>query len=102
MQNRMLSVSLCILSLIVAACGQTLPASQSPAQQKISESLSQLPQDLRERAQTLASDTDETRRARAAIEIARRNTEATTAFLLAAFDAEPSARVRTVIIDNLG
>jgi tartrate-resistant acid phosphatase type 5 len=98
MHHRFLATLFSILLLTFIVYGQT---PTTPSQQNFSTYLEKLSPELRDKAQTLLTETDETKRVRLATELARQPL-ATLDFLLALLNTESSARVRYAIVDNLG
>lgn len=98
MHPRFLASVFSVLLLAFIVYGQT-PTTSS--QQSYSSYLEKLSPELRDKAQILLTETDETKRVRLATELARQPLS-TLDFLLALLNAESSARVRYTIVDNLG
>jgi tartrate-resistant acid phosphatase type 5 len=98
MHHRFLATLFSILLLTFIVYGQT---PTTPSQQNFSAYLEKLSPELRDKAQTLLTETDETKRVRLATELSRQPL-ATLDFLLALLNTESSARVRYAIVDNLG
>jgi tartrate-resistant acid phosphatase type 5 len=98
MHHRFLATLFSILLLTFIVYGQT---PTTPSQQNFSAYLEILSPELRDKAQTLLTETDETKRVRLATELSRQPL-ATLDFLLALLNTESSARVRYAIVDNLG
>jgi tartrate-resistant acid phosphatase type 5 len=98
MRHRFLAAIFSVLLLAFIVCGQTSTATN---QQNFSTYLEKVSPELRDKAQTLLTETDETKRVRLATELARQPLT-TLDFLLALLNTEPSVRVRYAIVDNLG
>jgi tartrate-resistant acid phosphatase type 5 len=98
MHRRFLQSLCSVLLLAFIVYGQT---PTTPGQQTFSPFLEKLSPELRDKAQTLLTETDETKRVRLATELSRQPL-ATLDFLLALLSTEPSVRVRYAIVDNLG
>ena len=81
-----------------AACQST---GTGPVQVEASK-LGTLKTELRAKGQELIAQGDESQRAKLAIELIRADAAGTVEFLLAVLSADPSARVRYAIVDNLG
>jgi tartrate-resistant acid phosphatase type 5 len=98
MRHRFFAAIFGVLLLAFIVCGQTSTATN---QQNFSTYLEKLSPELRDKAQTLLTETDEIKRVRLATELARQPL-ATLDFLLALLNTESSVKVRYAIVDNLG
>lgn len=96
------AVSYLLLLNLIAYAQTPAVTAQTAAQQRLADQAGQLPQEYRERAQTLLTDASEIQRTRAATDLARRNNEAVIDFLIAVLETESSVRIRTAIVDTLG
>ena len=93
-----------VLSFLLLADSAACQPSQGPqaAIQVDASKLSTLKAELRAKGEELVAQNDEGQRARLASELSRADAAGAMEFLLAVLSADPSARVRYAIVDNLG
>ena len=91
------------LSILLLAGGAASQSAQGTAAVQVDATkLSTLKTELRLKGQELIAQSDEGQRARLAVELIRTDAAGAAEFLLAVLSADPSAKVRYAIVDNLG
>jgi len=97
-------IRLMALLLCAVLCGVLFVSYRqgATAQSQADARLEKLPPALRESGQAILSQTDEKQRARLAGDLVRKDAAGAMEFLLALLASEPSAQVRTAIVDRLG
>ena len=91
-----------VLSILLLAGGAAGQSPQGTGVQVDASKLNTLKAELRAKGQALIGQSDEVQRAKLATELIRTNAADAAEFLLAVLSADPSARVRYAIVDNLG
>jgi len=104
MTQALLLLAWCALSSAFIVHGQTTTGAvtQDRAASPSDARLSKLPPALRERGLALLNESGEKERARLADDLAKENADSVIDFLLSVLKLEPSATVRSAIIDRLG
>ncbi|HEV8484002.1 MAG TPA: metallophosphoesterase [Blastocatellia bacterium] len=92
-----------VLSILLLAGSAACQSAHGTATVQIDAAkLNTLKVELRAKGQELIGESDEVKRAKLATDLARADAAGAMEFLLAVLSVDPSARVRLVIIDNLG
>ena len=92
-----------VLSILLLAGSAVCQSAQGTAAIQVDASkVNTLKAELRPKGQELLAESDDLKRVRLATDLVRADAAGAVEFLLAVLSADPSARVRFAIIDNLG